>query len=161
MEAKYYLRNAITLNATGRKFNAVAMPVSLLEMKKHQHQFGFDFVQQKKDGSLLYKITRADDEDILQGVVSFFKAAGFLYCLNMEVNDFNKKPILLNDGVGKAMVALCCKISVDAGSEGFIQFESKNKLFNYYKRLGAIQIGNSLRFFIDDKGAKKLIETYF
>jgi len=149
------------LNTTADKYNAVAVRMSLAEIKRHQHQFSFDFCQLKTAGSEVYKLTKIDEEDIVQGMVAFFPADGFLYCRNMEVNDFNKKPILLNDGVGKSMVALCCKISFDFGFDGFIQFEAKNKLFNYYKRLGAVQIGNSLRFYIDEAAAKKLIGNYF
>lgn len=35
-----------------------------------------------------------------------FLADGFLYGQNMEVNNFNKKPILLFDGVGKCLASV-------------------------------------------------------
>ena len=90
-----------------------------------------------------------------------FLADGFLYGQNMEVNNFNKKPMLLFDGVGKCMVALCCKISFDENFDGFVSFEAKNRLFPFYKRLGAKQTGTSIRFFIETQEAEKLVNLYF
>jgi hypothetical protein len=79
----------------------------------------------------------------------------------MEINGFNKRGISLYSGVGKRMVALCCKISMDIGAEGYISFEAKNSLIPYYQRLGAKLIGSSSRMFIDNIGAQKLIDSYF
>jgi hypothetical protein len=79
----------------------------------------------------------------------------------MEINICNKRPISLHSGIGKAMIALCCKISDDLGFDGFIAFEAKNRLHKYYTRLGAIQIGSSNKFYISDKNAQKLIQLYF
>jgi hypothetical protein len=79
----------------------------------------------------------------------------------MEINEFNKRGIALYSGVGKSMVALCCKVSWDGGLEGYISFEAKNRLIPYYQRLGAQRIGNTKRMFIDDAAANKLIAQYF
>lgn len=79
----------------------------------------------------------------------------------MEINEFNKRSICLYSGVGKSMVALCCKISMENDLEGYISFEAKNRLIPYYQRLGAKRIGSSSRMFIDDVAAQKLIDLYF
>ncbi len=125
------------------------------------NHFDFDFISLKSQKKIIYKICKVDDEDVLQGLVAFEIRQDFLYCFNMEISDFNKKPIALYGGIGKAMIALCCKIAYDLGFEGVISFEAKNRLFDYYKRYGATQIGSSIRFFIDEKNAEKLMALYF
>jgi hypothetical protein len=161
MDATYYLRNALTLNTTGEKYNVVAMPTKAAEIKKHRHQFReFDFLKSLKDGFTVYKICREGEDNILQGLVAFRPSTGFLECANMEVNDTNKSPISMYNGVGKCMIALCCKISLDAGFGGYIAFFAKNHLIRYYQRYGAENLFG-LRMAIDEKAAQKLIDLYF
>ena len=154
------LYDAVVLNATRQKENVLAVPVKTTEIRKHLHQFQFDFVAISKQYTV-YKIHLESQPDIIQGLVAFRPQKGFLGCVNMEINGFNKHGIALYSGVGKSMVALCCKVSMDIGLGGFISFEAKNRLIPYYQRLGAYRIGNSKRMFIDDIGARKLIDLYF
>ena len=113
------------------------------------------------DSFIVYKICLENQPDILQGLVAFRYQKDYLDCANMEINVFNKHGISLFSGVGKCMVALCCKISMDNGSEGYISFEAKNRLIPYYQRLGAKRIGSSSRMFFDDTAAQKLVDLYF
>jgi hypothetical protein len=78
----------------------------------------------------------------------------------MEISNLNKRGIALYSGIGKCMIALCCKISFDSGFDGYITFEAKNRLMPYYKRYGAIQIG-ALRMAIETKEAQKLVDLFF
>jgi hypothetical protein len=156
----YKLYKAITLNASGKKVDVLATPVTTRELQKHRHQFQFDFISIANDFKV-YKIYVDDQPDIIQGLVAFRPQVGFLDCVNMEINEFNKHGIALYSGVGKSMVALCCKVSMDEGLEGYISFEAKNRLIPYYQRLGAQRIGSSKRMFIDDSAAHKLIALYF
>lgn len=161
MQKRYNLNNAIMLNTTGQKYDAVAVQVTHAEIKTHSHQFKhFDFKISLKEGYTVYTICKSGEENILQGLVAVKVSTGFLECANMEVNDFNKRPISLYSNVGKCMVALCCKISLDEGFGGFIAFFAKNHLLGYYLRLGA-EIVYGLRMAIDEKAAQKLIDLYF
>jgi hypothetical protein len=72
-----------------------------------------------------------------------------------------EKKDAMGSGVGKCMVALCYKISLDSGSDGYILFEAKNRLIPYYQRLGAKRIGSSSRMYLDEAAAQKLINLYF
>lgn len=148
------------LNATGNIENALAAPIKAAEIRRHQHQFKFDFISISKK-FVVYKVHLEYQPDIIQGLVAFRNQKNYLDCANMEINEFNKHGISLYSGVGKCMVALCCKISVDNGSEGYISFEAKNRLIPYYQRLGAKRIGSSSRMFIDDVAAQRLIDLYF
>ncbi len=135
MDKTYYLNNALKLNATGEKYNGLALQTNTAEIKKHRHQFReFDFSQSIKDGFVVYKICREGDENILQGLVAVKPSKGFLECANMEINDFNKSPVSLYNGVGKCMIALCCKIALDEGFEGYVAFVAKNRPRPYYER---------------------------
>jgi hypothetical protein len=78
----------------------------------------------------------------------------------MELSNLNKRGISLYAGVGKCMIAFCCKVSFDLGFEGYITFEAKNRLMPYYTRYGATKIGG-LRMAIATGEAKKLVDLYF
>ena len=156
----YKLRNAITINVTEKVVDAVATSITAKEISLHQHYFSFDFTQLVKHNKV-YKICKENDADVIQGLVAFRLEDNFLKCENMEINICNKRPISLHNGIGKAIIALCCKVSYDLGFDGFIAFEAKNKLHKYYSRMGATQIGSSNKFFVSDKNAQKLIDLYF
>ena len=128
-------------------------------MRRYKAQFDFDFARLAKTNTV-YKLHLPNQPDIIQGLVAFRHAAGFIECANMETAAFNKSGNLLYAGTGKAMVALCCKISVDAGFDGYIRFEAKSRLFPYYERLGAKRIGGLLMI-MDEAAARKLAARYF
>ena len=158
MQNKYTLKNAITFNLTGKKHNAMASIASLKEIKQHKDYFEFDFAKLLKDATV-YKIYKQGDEDIIQGLVAVKPSRGVLDCANMETNRINKAPLSLHNGVGKAIIALCCCISFDLGFDGYITFEAKNRLMPYYQRYGAKHIAG-LRMGIETFEAQKLIDFY-
>lgn len=64
-------------------------------------------------------------------------------------------------GVGAHLFAIACKEAKDNGID-FIYFDAKTNLIGYYReKLGAVQIGNSQRMFIDSEAFELLINTYF
>ena len=158
MQNTYTLKNAITFNPTGKKYNAVASIATLIEIRQHKDYFGFDFEKLLKE-STVYKICKQGDEDIIQGQVAVKPSRGILDCANMETNKINKAPLSLHNGVGKAIIALCCSISFDLGFDGYITFEAKNRLMPYYERYGAKHIAG-LRMGIETFAARKLIDFY-
>ncbi|MBX3165320.1 MAG: hypothetical protein KF900_12665 [Bacteroidetes bacterium] len=155
----YKLKNAATLSVDGSKYNLIASPATALELKQHKEHFMFDFIQLSKQ-NIVYKLCIENQENVIQGLVAFKAEIGVLRCENMEVNEFNRKRFPLYNGVGKAMVALCCKYSSDNGMDGYIGFIAKNRLLRYYSMFGAkILFGTNM--YIDSVGAKKLIDLYF
>lgn len=158
MKSIYTLKNAITFNPSGKKYNAIASIATVQEIRQHKEYFGFDFEKLYKEGTV-YKICKEGDEDIIQGFVAIKPSIGVLDCANMETNKINKSPLSLHNGIGKAIIALCCKISFDLDLDGFISFEAKSRLMPFYKRYGAKNI-TGLRMFIDTDSAKKLVDLY-
>lgn len=159
MKQTYVLRNAVWLNATGEKYDAIATPVLLAEILKHRRHFSFDFVVLVKE-FIVYKLMVETQPGIIQGLVAFRETPGILHCANMETNLQNQGKGAVYSGVGKAIVGLCCRYSFDIGLTGEIYFDAKNKLFPYYERMGAIHLAG-LRMLIEKKDAIKLINLYF
>ncbi len=159
MSKVYKLRNAFTLNATGAKVNVIASPAFKQEINRHQQYFNFDFSNMLKD-FIVYKFTVAEQPGFIQALVAFRATPGVLDCANMETNRHNRKPAPVYGNTGKAIVAFCCKYSIDNGMDGYITFESKGRLRGYYLRLGANFI-SPVKMYIDTKGAQKLIVLYF
>ena len=64
-------------------------------------------------------------------------------------------------GVGAHLFAIACKLSWDAGNEGYVQFTAKTDLVSrYMKELGAKMI-DWHTLYIDSYGAIALIKKYF
>jgi len=63
-------------------------------------------------------------------------------------------------GVAGKLLAYVGRDSLDAGFDGFVVFETKTALFNYYQdKYGAKPIGNR-RLFFDEEATRNLIATY-
>lgn len=78
----------------------------------------------------------------------------------MEISNANKHGNPVYNGIGKAMVALCCKVSYDEGMDGFIYFDAKSRLMPYYERMGARRLFG-IRMIVEPREALKLIDLYF
>jgi hypothetical protein len=158
MKKIYTLSSAFTLNATGEKVDAVASPATHRELIESRHSFSFNFLTLTRKYTV-YKL-QVGGELTIQGLVAFTPTQGALECTNMEICNSNKHGKPVYHGVGKAMVALCCKVSLDEGLDGCIYFDAKNRLIPYYKRFGARHIFG-LRMIMDSTNAEKLIGLYF
>lgn len=64
-------------------------------------------------------------------------------------------------GVEAHLFAIACKRSFERGTDGFVAFQAKTNLVEYYvKSLQAARIGVN-RLYIGTKQAKLLVDTYF
>ena len=112
-------------------------------------------------GREVYKLTIADNPDIVQGLISFTMRVDHLYMFLLESAPFNFGKKKLYEGVPGNLVAYACKVSFQRGGEGFVSFESKTKLIDHYvKTLGAYHFGGQLMV-IDTIAAKKLVDKYY
>ncbi len=65
-------------------------------------------------------------------------------------------------GVGGHLFAEAVRQSYEEGFDGFVTFTAKTNLVEHYiKELGATQIGDTQKMFIDERSARKLYEKYF
>lgn len=158
MKKIYTLSSAFIFNATGEKVDAVASPATQSELIETRDRFHFNFQTLAKKYAI-YKL-QAIDAPAIQGLVAFRLGTGALECTNMEICDTNKHGKPVYHGIGRAMVALCCKVSLDEGLDGCIYFDAKNRLIPYYERFGARHLFG-LRMIMESANAKRLIDLYF
>ena len=109
----------------------------------------------------VYKLTIANNPNIIQGLLSFTIKPDHLYLNLLESAPFNLGHKKLYDGVPGNLVAYACKVSFQNGFEGFVSFTAKTKLIEHYeKTLGAYHFGNHLMI-IPTQVARQLIDKYF
>lgn len=66
------------------------------------------------------------------------------------------------EGVGGHLFAEAVKQSFENGYDGFVFFEAKTELFEYYsKELGAVRMGNSNRMYIGNEASIRLFNKYY
>ena len=64
------------------------------------------------------------------------------------------------EGVGGHLFAIACKMSMDAGCEGYVAFTAKTNLIEHYKSEIGAKVVRGQRMYIDDVTAKQLIKKY-
>ena len=55
MKDTYTLKDALAFNPTGKKYNAVAIIASIMEIKQHKEYFNFDFENLFNQGYTIFK----------------------------------------------------------------------------------------------------------
>ena len=64
-------------------------------------------------------------------------------------------------GVGAHLFAIACKLSWDAGNEGYVQFTAKTDLVAHYVEMLNAKCIDCHTLYIDSYGAIALINKYF
>ena len=120
----------------------------------------FDWSKEKLPLSDVYEILLKDDS-IVQGRIALHPEGGVIFVDLIESAPWNVGSKKGYNGVGFHLFALACKISMDLGYEGYVGFDPKTDLRDYYiDTIGAVHtVGNLLGIFPDR--AIYLIKTYF
>ena len=109
----------------------------------------------------IYKLTIANNPNIIQGIVSLEVKADHVYMHLIESAPFNIGRNKTYYGVPGNLIAFACKFSFQRGGEGYISFVAKTKLIDHYiESLGAVHFGGHLMV-ITTNAALKLINKYF
>jgi hypothetical protein len=154
------LTNSIVNAISGEVFETEFNKVSKKGINKKD--WLFDWNKELKDKeSEVYKMTTAENKNIIQGMISLSKASNFVFVNLVESAKFNRGKEKLYEGVGGNMFAFACKTSKDLGFGGCISFISKTSLMEYYnKTLGAIRTIGQRMVILEDE-ADILINKYF
>lgn len=64
-------------------------------------------------------------------------------------------------GVGAHLFAIACKRSFEAGCEGYVAFDAKTGLVDYYVHALRAEAMGANRLFIATPRTKQLVDTYF
>ena len=109
----------------------------------------------------IYKLTIANNPNIIQGIVSLEVKADHVYMHLIESAAFNIGKRKAYYGVPGNLLAFACKLSFQRGAEGYVSFIAKTKLIDHYtERLGAVHFGGHLMV-ITTQVALNLINKYF
>jgi hypothetical protein len=109
----------------------------------------------------IFKLTIANNPNIIQGIISLEVKANHVYMHLIESAPFNIGRNKVYFGVPGNLVAFACKLSFQRGGEGYISFTAKTKLIDHYiESLGAVHLGGHLMV-ITTPAALKLINKYF
>ncbi len=109
----------------------------------------------------IYKLTIANNPNIIQGIVSLEVKADHVFMHLIESAPFNIGKQKTYFGVPGNLVAFACKLSFQRGGEGYVSFVAKTKLIDHYiESLGATNVGGHLMVIITAT-ALKLIDKYF
>ncbi len=158
------LTNSIENIVTGDNFATDISIISITELKKVTKKNGWqfdwkhEFLQPQKD---VYKLTIANNQSIIQGLISLEVKLDHVYMHLVESAPFNKGKGKVYAGVPGNLVAFACKLAFQRGYEGNVSFFSKSLLVQHYiDTLGATHVGGRIMI-IDTIAALKLINKYF
>ena len=155
----YSIENSIT----GDSFKTSVLELTAKDIKGiKKSDWLFNWKAEAKElDKKVYKLVVAENENIIQGLMSLQDRSDHIFMSLIESNKFNRGAKKVYFGVPGNLVAFACKLSFDRGYNGYVSFESKTKLIaHYHKSLGAqVLFGNFMA--IDTKAAIKLIEHYF
>jgi len=155
--------NSIENAASGKSYDTETKPLTLADLKKVLKKNGWRFnwrSEFKYKGRLLYKLIVKDDAAI-QGLISLEPVENYVEMHLIETAPHNYGKSKKYIGVAANLVAFACKMSFDAGFDGFVAFRAKTQLIQHYANtLGAELIFRD-RMSISGKSARKLVNSYY
>lgn len=150
---------------SGEQYKTQYQPLTKEDLKSINRKSGWLFNWKTEFGAPdreVFKLLVVGSDEI-QGLVSLSQDQGFVFVHLVENAPSNigseRKQFI---GVGAHLFAIACKISLEAGFEGFVSFLSKSNLLSHYEEeIGALRLGNSLLMEINPQRAMQLVKHYF
>ncbi len=158
------LTNSIENVQSGDSFPTEVTLLSIAELKSITKKKGWRFNwknEMKHPERDVFKLTIANNPNIIQGIISVEVKADHVYMHLIESAAFNIGKHKTYFGVPGNLVAFACKLSFQRGGGGYLSFIAKTKLIEHYiESLGADHVGSHLMI-INTSAALKLINKYF
>jgi len=158
------LTNSIENIVTGDSFPTEVSIFTQADLKVATKKNGWVFnwlTEFKQPEREVYKLTIANNPNIIQGLLSVQVKSDHVYMHLIESAPFNKGKIKMYAGVPGNLVAFACKLSFQRGHDGNLAFIAKTQLIKHYEEtLGALHFGGRLMI-IETQAALKLIDKYF
>lgn len=157
------LENRETGEVCDTVYRLIAKTLSKFDATELQKKgWKFDWSIPHKTGYEIYELLLKDDETV-QGMIALkhIREQYYTHVDIVESAPFNVGHNGKYKGVGAHLFAIACKVSWDAGNEGYVQFKAKSNLVEHYKETLGAQNIDAQNMFIDTYGALKLIRTYF
>ena len=138
-------------------FNIRKKPI----IKRGRNEWSFDWrlINHPKDQVIELFVEGSSE---VQGRLAFTMGDGFIDVSLAESAKHNRGKNRKYEGVGSHLFAIACKLSFEAGCEGYVAFRAKTNLIDHYqKTLHAQRVQDSSLLIIGPKAAKILVEKYF
>ena len=145
------------------EYRIVTKTISKKEAIKLQASgWKFDWSIPHINGYEIYELLLKDD-NIVQGMIALkhIREHYYTHVDIVESAPFNVGRNGKYAGVGAHLFAIACKLSWDAGNEGYVQFKAKTDLVEHYRETLGAQNIDAQNMFIDSYGALQLIRKYF
>lgn len=122
----------------------------------------FDWSVPHSNGYEIYELLIKGSEE-RQGLIALKHIRDQLYTHVdiVESAPMNRGKNGVYQGVGAHLFAIACKLSWNAGNEGFVQFKAKSNLVEHYRQTLNAQNIDAQNMFIDSYAALALIKKYF
>lgn len=161
------LTNCLIDSKTGQEcdteFRLVRRTISKADARMLQKNgWKFDWSLPHQNGYEIYELLLKGDDEV-QGriVLKHIRSQYYTHVDIVEAAPFNVGHHGRYKGVGAHLFAIACKLSWDAGNEGYVQFTAKSDLIEHYRAtLGAKSI-DWHTMYIDSYSAIHLINKYF
>ena len=147
---------------TGERFETLVLPVGKTDLRgvTKKNGWNFDWKLELADHQV-YKLVTEKEPDVIQGLASFEERQGYIYMNLIESAPANRGKSKKYIGVSNNLIAYGCKLSMEAGFNGVVAFDSKTTLIEHYQnKLGAERISGQ-RMAFEEKIAKFYIDKYF
>lgn len=159
--------NCLVERATGREldteYRLVQKTITATDAEEMKEAgWNFDWSEPQRQGYEVYELL-LEGEDEAQGMIALQHRSEDLFT---HVSLAESAPWNIGSkgryvGVGGHLFAIACKLSWEAGNEGYVQFTAKTNLVEHYREtLGAISI-DAQNMYIDSLGSLQLIRRYF
>lgn len=116
------------------------------------------------EGAQFYKINRIDSPEIIEGVLMFTLINDeMLYMNNVEVAPHNYGNGGKYENVAGCLISFACMKSFELGRRnylGFLSFESKTELIEFYQEKYGATWAMGQKMFIDPIAGRRLIGKY-
>lgn len=122
----------------------------------------FDWSVPHQNGYEVYELLLAGEEEV-QGMIAL-KHIHDQYYTHIDIVEAAPHNVGKDGqykGVGAHLFAIACKLSWDAGNEGYVQFTAKTDLVEHYRTTLEAHSIDWHTMYIDSYGAMKLIRRYF
>lgn len=145
------------------EYHLVAKTITKQDALKLQAKgWKFDWSIPHQNGYEIYELLLEDDEEV-QGMIALkhIRDQFYTHVDIVEAAPFNVGRKGKYKGVGAHLFAIACKLSWDAGNEGYVQFTAKSDLVDYYMKMLNAKCIDWHTLYIDSYGAMTLINKYF
>lgn len=121
----------------------------------------FDWSIPHKNGYEVYELLLKENEEV-QGMIALkhIRSQYYTHVDIVESAPYNVGAKGKYKGVGAHLFAIACKLSWQAGNEGYVQFTAKTNLIEHYQRTLNAKIIERNIMYIDTYDALQLINKY-